>query len=597
MKDDIYKSTELPGNILYAHWAPHTDPNVVPITFDANGGTMTDNAGNAVSILTKRKVIGYQMGSMPEPEQEDSNYIFDGWWMQPNGGTKVTSKTAVTGPMTVYAHWTIGNLVFLEKNGGAYYHKYKSAGNIENKFKKWNPVKYDGIQVANGQKIPKQAGGRQLPWTARGNRGIRNWRYVMKPNGGTKTVKAQWKGWYTQPNGAGTKIKWNSRYYDSYGDTLYANWRERSVIRYDANGGKWGKSTALKQKYPYVDKKLPKVAKPKKRGYQLVGWYDAPVGGNKVELKNAAYLASQDMTLYAHWIIQQFTVKFDSTGGSVSPTYKMVTYNTAYGTLPTPTRNGYQFEGWFTKKSGGTQIKGTEIYTRVKNQTLYAHWKALSFTVSVSDITTSGFTMGVSGETASLNVIYYVNTSTSGTSYQTSNIVTGLSDATTRYVWAGVKDDLGNIVKSIKVVTEHSHTSSCYTTTSAVYGVKNGPDPLSDYAYALYCATCNELIKLENKRLTVGWITSNVDETNGGTKSGKMLWDNNGHFGNFYLDKNDYSSRSDYYHYDKVCKNCGKDIYNTRLSANPGRIKCKHYDTVSLICTKAEKGSQTNNKW
>jgi len=103
---------------------------------------MTDNAGNAVSILTKRKVIGYQMGSMPEPEQEDSNYIFDGWWMQPNGGTKVTSKTAVTGPMTVYAHWTIGNLVFLEKNGGAYYHKYKSAGNIENKFKKWNPVKW-----------------------------------------------------------------------------------------------------------------------------------------------------------------------------------------------------------------------------------------------------------------------------------------------------------------------------------------------------------------------------------------------------------------------------------------------------------------------
>ncbi len=380
--DDIYKSTELPGKILYAHWAPHTDPNVVPITFDANGGTMTDNAGNAVSILTKRKVIGYQMGSMPEPEQEDSNYIFDGWWTQPNGGTKVTSKTAVTGPMTVYAHWTIGNLVFLEKNGGAYYHKYKSAGNIENKFKKWNPVKYDGIQVANGQKIPKQAGGRQLPWTARGNRGIRNWRYVMKPNGGTKTVKAQWKGWYTQPNGAGTKIKWNSRYYDSYGDTLYANWRERSVIRYDANGGKWGKSTALKQKYPYVDKKLPKVAKPKKKGHQLEGWYDAPVGGNKVELKNASYMASQDMILYAHWVKVDFIVTFDATGGSVNKTNKTVTYGKNYGTLPEPTRAGYTFEGWYTALSGGTKITNSTIFNIRGDQTLYAHWKLNQYDIT-----------------------------------------------------------------------------------------------------------------------------------------------------------------------------------------------------------------------
>ena len=50
-------------------------------------------------------------------------------------------------------------------------------------------------------------------------------------------------------------------------------------------------------------------------------------------------------------------------------------YNTELGTLSTPTRTGYTFVGWFTEKSGGTQISGT-TKTPVSDTTYYAHWTA-----------------------------------------------------------------------------------------------------------------------------------------------------------------------------------------------------------------------------
>lgn len=42
-------------------------------------------------------------------------------------------------------------------------------------------------------------------------------------------------------------------------------------------------------------------------------------------------------------------------------------------TLPTPTRSGYNFLGWYTASSGGTQVGNT--YTPTENVTLYAHWE------------------------------------------------------------------------------------------------------------------------------------------------------------------------------------------------------------------------------
>jgi uncharacterized repeat protein (TIGR02543 family) len=61
----------------------------------------------------------------------------------------------------------------------------------------------------------------------------------------------------------------------------------------------------------------------------------------------------------------------------VTPASKSVTYGSAYGSLPTPTRPGHTFDGWFTAAEGGTQVTASTVLTNAANQTVYAHWSAM----------------------------------------------------------------------------------------------------------------------------------------------------------------------------------------------------------------------------
>lgn len=58
-----------------------------------------------------------------------------------------------------------------------------------------------------------------------------------------------------------------------------------------------------------------------------------------------------DTTLYAAWISNSYTLTFDANDGTVNTTSKAGQYNSAWGTLPTPTRTGYAFKGWYTSTS------------------------------------------------------------------------------------------------------------------------------------------------------------------------------------------------------------------------------------------------------
>ena len=56
--------------------------------------------------------------------------------------------------------------------------------------------------------------------------------------------------------------------------------------------------------------------------------------------------------------------------------------SSSYGSLPTPSRSYYTFEGWYTSESGGTKIVSSSIVTSDVDHTLYAHWKLNSNIVS-----------------------------------------------------------------------------------------------------------------------------------------------------------------------------------------------------------------------
>jgi len=83
-------------------------------------------------------------------------------------------------------------------------------------------------------------------------------------------------------------------------------------------------------------------------------------------------------------IDRYYTIQFDANGGTCNQASKTVTHNTAYGALPTPTKNGYRFNGWYTEAGGGTKVTSDTIVTITANQTLYAQWVEDKYTLQVS---------------------------------------------------------------------------------------------------------------------------------------------------------------------------------------------------------------------
>ena len=77
--------------------------------------------------------------------------------------------------------------------------------------------------------------------------------------------------------------------------------------------------------------------------------------------------------------VQKYTVTFNANGGNVSTANKSVTAGATYGDLPTPTRDAYRFEGWYTVASDGSQVTKDTKVTATANHTLYAHWTALYY--------------------------------------------------------------------------------------------------------------------------------------------------------------------------------------------------------------------------
>ncbi len=70
-----------------------------------------------------------------------------------------------------------------------------------------------------------------------------------------------------------------------------------------------------------------------------------------------------------------YEITFDANGGQCGTTSMYTDTAGKLSTLPTPTRGGYTFDGWFTEQSGGTAVTAETVYNA--NTTLYAHWTAI----------------------------------------------------------------------------------------------------------------------------------------------------------------------------------------------------------------------------
>ena len=68
------------------------------------------------------------------------------------------------------------------------------------------------------------------------------------------------------------------------------------------------------------------------------------------------------------------SVTFNANGGTASVSSDIFAEGEIYGnTMPSATRNGYTFDGWYTSATGGTRVNRSSTVTS-GNKTLYAHW-------------------------------------------------------------------------------------------------------------------------------------------------------------------------------------------------------------------------------
>ena len=145
---------------------------------------------------------------------------------------------------------------------------------------------------------------------------------------------------------------------------------------------------------------------PVRTGYSFAGYYDNTTqlidatGKITSAFTNTKYSAAK--TLNAHWTANTYTVTANAGSGSIPSTTgwtgtgteatKTVTYDSTYGTLPTPTRTGYTFDGWYTASTGGTEVTSAMAVTTASDHTIYAHWTANTYIITLdnSDATTDG---------------------------------------------------------------------------------------------------------------------------------------------------------------------------------------------------------------
>ena len=136
------------------------------------------------------------------------------------------------------------------------------------------------------------------------------------------------------------------------------------------------------QTVKYGDK-VEKPEDPTREGYKFLGWFkdgedtafdfDTPI--------------TQKTELTARWEKKTYTVTFDPNCGAVEPTSKTVTFDDAYGDLPTPTRAHHTFKGWYL---GTDKVTEATIVKTAENHTLRAAWSRSYHALTINYVDKKG---------------------------------------------------------------------------------------------------------------------------------------------------------------------------------------------------------------
>ena len=175
---------------------------------------------------------------------------------------------------------------------------------------------------------------------------------------------------YGQDGGGWNPGVKNTAYIWGYATTSYE-------VIFDSDGG-----SAVDTKIVKYGEKAVKPEDPTMKGYNFLGWFDKD--GNPFNFDTEI---THKTELTARWEKKTYTVTFDPNGGEVEPTSKTVTFDAAYGDLPTPTRAHHTFKGWYL---GTDKVTEATIVKTAENHTLRAAWSRGYYALTINYVDKKG---------------------------------------------------------------------------------------------------------------------------------------------------------------------------------------------------------------
>lgn len=195
----------------------------------------------------------------------------------------------------------------------------------------------------------------------------------------------------------------------------------------------------------------------------------------------------------ANWIINQYTAYFNGNGGSNGTAIKK-NYGTQLGTLPSSSRTGYTFTGWYTASTGGTKISTTTTMP-AGNVTYYAHWSINQYYVDVNPMIQgtkynggkSGFTFSVylNGTKKATNVtdwsqkvnygtkVRVVANNVSGYAMENNDVTKTVGTSTVEFIPKWYKYTAVSLKSYLELyATKSNDISYTFNTATGIYNVK-----------------------------------------------------------------------------------------------------------------------------
>lgn len=161
---------------------------------------------------------------------------------------------------------------------------------------------------------------------------------------------------------------------------------QKVTVTFDANGGQLSTGTPGSVEIA-AGGTIAMLPQPVRTGYAFVGWTTAD--GTAFDITTPV---NESMTVIAQWTPNVYQISLDAQGGALAADEASIeaTFDAPIGQLPVPTREGYEFLGWFTQPQGGDEVTAETMYRTAGPSTYYAQWDVLPATQVVLTLDANG---------------------------------------------------------------------------------------------------------------------------------------------------------------------------------------------------------------